>query len=163
MTRRPGFVACILVLGLVAVFYNAYTYSQLFLGPNTSSMSSSTQDDREGKPGSGGDRDGSAPTRELAPVGVAVIDAFLGGLPSRARNPFRTSQVVVPAGPSEGSAPALPVVQGILSGEGRRVAWINGRARSAGEEIDGLVLRRIERDRVIVEKDGQEYELLPTR
>lgn len=152
---RAGTVA-LLLLGAVAVLYNVRTYSQLFAQPKPSSMPSATSEkpERRSTPEPSADE-------AVVPQSRAAVESFVGALPASQRDPFRFATSGGPHG--DGAGPGSLTVQGILIGATRRVVWINGRARSEGEEVDGHVLKRIEPDRVIVTRDGQETEVRPQR
>ena len=157
--RRPVLVAFVLGVGSLAVLYNVRTYSRLFTPPKPHAMASVTEK-KAGSASAEGSVDADA---VLEPLAEPQLRAYLGRLVPTARDPFRFGGGGSQSGDGAGQPQALPVVQGILLGQTRRVAWINGRARSEGDEVDGHVLRRIDADRVIVERGGRQYELSPAR
>ena len=157
--RRPALVACVLGVGALAVLYNVQTYSRLFAPPKPDVMASVTEKNAGSASGDArADANGA-----LEPLTEPRLHAYLGRLVPSARDPFRFGGSGAESVDDAGQPRALPVVQGILLGQSRRVAWINGRARSEGDEVDGHVLRRIDSDRVIVERGGRQYELSPAR
>lgn len=164
MTQRPQRVAIVLAIGALALLYNVWTYSGVFMQPNSSSMSSTTPDlDMNVDDALSEDAESQAGLISIAPMSAMQLSALLSVLPSVERNPFEFARGIASGEIGEEGEPTLPIVQGILRGEGRRVAWINGRACSEGEEVDGHVITRIESDRIFVERAGQEFELSPVR
>jgi hypothetical protein len=54
---------------------------------------------------------------------------------------------------------ALPRLAGTLVGSDRRVAWMDGRPRTEGESYGEFVVSRIERDRVVLARNGRLHTL----
>ncbi len=158
--QRPVVVATLLTLGALALAYNIWTYSKLFLKPNSSQVSSVTRaEDSRTDPATNSDQ--PAPEVEGArPVSQAVLAVVLKQVGSRERNPFYFGGAQRQR-TREGEEDLLPVLQGIFRGEGRRIAWVNGRARSEGEELEGYVLSSIEADHVVLVRDGEQWILVP--
>ena len=73
------------------------------------------------------------------------------------RDPFSASDTAAPPEiPSEQTKEGDYVLSGILAREGRKVAIINHYFVREGESLDGGEVVRIERDRVLVKRNGEE-------
>jgi len=161
MTDKPAVVALVLALGVVAVGYNVWTYSQLFMSPKPTEVRSAEASAPMGEvTAAEGDVPPVAPGR--TEMGGSELRQFMASLREAGRDPFLFG-AMNDALTAEGEPASLPVVQGILRGEGRSVAFVNGRAVSEGDEIDGLVLRYIADDHVVLLRDGEEYSVRPSR
>ena len=167
MTRHPWVLALLLAAGAMALVYNAKVYRELFAEPNaTSGAAVAIQEPgQEGDAGeSGAPREGGeAPARTLAPLAQAGLDAFLAGLSSAGRDPFRFASEQGAVTQASEPASTTPSIEGVLIGEGRRVVFIGGRARSEGEEVAGHVIVRIEAQRVVLAVEGREIEVAAPR
>lgn len=77
------------------------------------------------------------------------------------RDPFSASDTVVRDEPADlaGSATEDLVLTGVLTREGRKVAIINHFFVREGESLDGSEVVRIEQDRVLVKRNGDEIVL----
>ena len=60
----------------------------------------------------------------------------------------------------ESGQPALPKLQGILGDRVAPIALINGRRIRPGGVVDGYTLKAVGDDRVTLERDGKQYELI---
>lgn len=88
----------------------------------------------------------------------------LGGGMASAETLLDPTRPVQPAGStaSAESTPvqhALPVLQGILLGNGPARAWFNGAAWRVGDQIQGYRIRAISAHQVWLERDGQRIPL----
>jgi hypothetical protein len=168
VTQKPWLSAALLCLGAVAVVYNIRAYGELLSGPareapESSLHASAGARDEVGTHG-GDETEGSEEVyaEPVAPLSAAALAAFLATLPPEERDPF----VFAEARADDDSdlapgAAALPIVQGILLGEGRRVAWIANRAVVAGDEVAGYIVVSIDPDAVTVMRAGTEHRLVP--
>jgi hypothetical protein len=165
MTRRPWVVALLLAAGVMALVYNAKVYSELFAEPKPEAEAPVVIERPDPQSDAGeraaSEEDAETPVPELAPLAQAGLDTFLASLPRVARDPFRFASEAVAAtdGAAVEPASATPRIEGVLIGEGRRVAFIAGRARSEGEEVAGHVIVRIEPGRVVLAFQGREIEV----
>jgi hypothetical protein len=151
MRDKPWLLAIVGVLGAVAMVYNVRAYSALWTGPKGDPGAADTGFEPEEE------TDEQAVKAVLGAIPHSQITAMLAGLTPSRRDPFFFAtgvQAVVQ------TAQSGLVLHGTLVGP-RRVAWINQRARSVGEEIDGHVLERIEVDHVTLRRGDEEIELWP--
>lgn len=162
MMRRPWLTTLLLIAGALALAYNVKVYSEIFATPKASAKPPASLetavDVTEDEP-----RRDATEAAPLAPLAQASLDAFLAGLPAQDRDPFRFASEQAAPVVASGDAPKLPTVEGVLIGEGRRVAFIDGRARSEGEEVNGHRIVRIEAARVVLLSEGREVALTPAR
>jgi len=81
------------------------------------------------------------------------------------RNPFltRAEEEHLRGGPGAaavgGSGASRPWVTGTLWSRQRRVAWVNGRPRVEGEQVGDARIVRIERDQVVMRREGKELRI----
>lgn len=97
---------------------------------------------------------------------VAVL--ILSGLPAlssaeaageRLIDPTRPPQpVAVEAAPAAGAAPGLRL-QAVFTGPEGEAALINGRLVNPGERVAGALLRQVRTDGVLLERDGESWEM----
>jgi hypothetical protein len=162
--RSPWVVALLLAAGAIALVYNARVYSELFAEPNASSETSAMPEEAPSEMDAA-EEEGTTATAavEVAPIVQARLDAYLVTLSGLARDPFRFASDDGPQSAVAGETGRVPTVQGILIGEGRRVALIDGRARSEGEDVAGHRIVRIEPGRVVLWFEGREIDLSPVR
>ena len=64
------------------------------------------------------------------------------------------------AGEQETASPATPTLEGIFPDPIEPTAVINGRRCKLGGVVDGFKLVAVEDDRVVVEREGKQYELV---
>jgi hypothetical protein len=154
MRDRPWLVVLICAAGVLALAYNLRAYRGLWTQPKQqvtgSSDAAPAADD-----GSQGPR-----AQPVAPMSEDEVSKLIASLPPSGRDPFRFMDVA--ADGDTAPPPLALVLQGTLVGT-RRVAWINQRPRSEGEQIDGQLIERIEADHVVMRKGREEYPLWPAR
>lgn len=158
MTESPVFVRAVLAIGVLALLYNAYVYTGVLL-PGGRPVSQTERALEEA-----GATDPAPPVQEAraTPIARPALARYVRALAKESRNPFLFGQAGLPNGAGgETDADRVPTLEGILIGEGRRIALIDGRARSEGETIDGSLIKRIEVDRVVVQRGSKEIELRP--
>ena len=156
MRDRPLLSLVICALGALALAYNVRVYSDLWSPP---------KGQEEAPTGEHADAKQTAKKSEsaepLAELSEDDLFKLLSALPQSNRDPFRFAEAQTAAAPAAElpERPAL-VLQGTLVGT-RRVAWINQRAFSEGDEVEGQLIERIEADRVLLRRGSETYPLWP--
>ncbi len=109
---------------------------------------------------------GETERERLRPLASARLVEYFETLPDQeyARNPFLTREeadrlsgrLAVLAGSALASRPTL---NGTLWSPRRRVAWLDGRPRSEGDEFSGYTIERIEREAVVLRAGDEKVRL----
>lgn len=73
--------------------------------------------------------------------------------------PLRATSAASGTGSSAAAVQTLPVLQGILLGNGPAKAWFNGAAWRVGDVVQGYRIRAITAHQVWLEHDGQRIPL----
>lgn len=150
---KPPVAVALIGAGVLALAYNVRIYSEL-LSPPKSSMNPATSAEGEES------EQVSEQPDAVASLDVERMRAFLASLPPRTRDPFHFASE---SNSAPGVASAQLVVQGVLIGKDRRIAWINDRAHGEGEEVGGQLIVKIEPGLVRLRSGDREIEVPAAR
>jgi hypothetical protein len=149
-------VAAVLVLVENCVYFRTMPGTGRSLGPSVGPELESALAPEQAPAG-----EQTTSTAPPHPISAEELAAVLAQV-ERERSPFllqESREIAV-----EPSAAAFPRLAGTLVGRDRRVAWMDGRPRTEGERYGEFVVSRIERDRVVLARNGRLHTLeLATR
>jgi len=97
------------------------------------------------------------PSRVSGPLAPEALAAWLQEQPASARSPFMTRLEAMSLG--EALERSLPRLSGTLIGATRKIAWLDGIPRIEGEEIGRHRIAAISRDRVVLRRGRDEWQL----
>jgi hypothetical protein len=148
----------VLVVALLAVAVESWLYFSSGSGPVRSGNAAADEEsvyDEELSAAGKGER--TAPVLPPPPLSRERLAAILGDLEGN-RSPF-VMGIAGKESETVRAASRLPLLDGTLIGEGRRVAWVDGRPRREGERFGKFLLSRVEQNRVVVVRDGERFTL----
>jgi hypothetical protein len=150
MRNKPVPLALLGIGGVIAMAYNMWAYSALWSEPKQDPTSVADE-----LPESSEEATPAGTVSMIETMTQTAVTKFVAELPPTGRNPFRFGGTGGHVVADRTGVPLL--LQGTLVGT-HRTAWINQRAHSEGDEIEGHVIERIDVDGVVLRPVHRPYE-----